>query len=172
VIGSCTYISFVFPFLLLNSLAKNTKCHHPLYVAVAEINYNSKDKFVTLACKTFSDDLGLALQKKYHKIENFDTPENIKKLSSEMEDYIKDHLQVTINGKGANLVFTNFEKEDNTVSIYFRINNINDIQRFEVTDTIFYELYDKQIQIVYITVNGNRKSNRITNPESKVAFDF
>lgn len=153
-------------------MAKDKEYNHPLYIAVAEIDYNSKDKFATLLCKTFSDDLELALQKQYHKIENFDTPENIKILSSEMEDYVKNHLQLTINGKGVNFVFTNFKKEDNAVSIYFRINNIHDIKRFEVTDTIFYELYDKQIQIVYITVNGNRKSNRITNPESKVAFNF
>ncbi len=56
--------------------------------------------------------------------------------------------------------------------MYFKINNINSIQRFELTDTIFYELYDKQIQIIYVTVNGNRKSNRLINPESKVAFNF
>ena len=31
-------------------------------------------------------------------------------------------------------------------------------KRFEVTDTIFYELYNKQIQIVYITVNGTEKA--------------
>ena len=170
--GFFQYITYLFSFVLLNFTAKNKEGYHPLYVAVAEINYDSKDKFATLLCKTFSDDLGLALQKQYHRTVNFDTPENLKKLSPEIEDYIKNHLQLTINGKGVNFVITNFEKEDNTVSIYFRVNNINDIKRLEVTNTIFYELYDKQIQIIYITVNGNRKSNRITNPESKVAFDF
>ena len=169
--GFFQYITF-FSFFLLSSIVKIKECNHPLYIAVAEIEYNSKDKFATLLCKTFSDDLELALQKQYHKAENFDTPENVKKLYAEMEDYIKNHLQLTINGKGTDFVFTNFKKEDKAVSMYFRINNISDIKRFEVTDTIFYELYDKQIQIVYITVNGNRKSNRITNPESKVAFDF
>lgn len=170
--GFFQYITLLCAFILLSSIAKKKEYNHPIYIAVAEIDYNSSDKFATVICKTFSDDLAVALQKQYHKIENFDTPENIKKLSSEMADYIKNHLQLTIDGKAANLVFTNFKKEDNTVSAYFRINNINDIKRFEVTDTIFYELYDKQIQLVYITVNGNRKSNRITNPESKVAFNF
>lgn len=170
--GFFQYIAFVFSFVLLSATAKNKEYNHPLYVAVAEIDYNSSDKFATLMCKTFSDDLELALQKQYTKKESIDNPENIKKLSSEMEDYIKNHLQLRINGKATNFVFTNFKKEDNAVAIYFRINNINDIKRVELTDTIFYELYDKQNQIVYITVNGNRKSNRITNPESKVAFDF
>jgi hypothetical protein len=154
------------------SMTENAKYNHPLYIAVAQIDYNSNDKFATVLCKTFSDDLELALQKKYAKNESIDHPENVKKLTSEIGAYIKNHLQLKINGKTISLVFTTYKKEDNTVSTWFRINNINDVQRFEVNDTIFYELYDKQIQIVYITVNGNRKSNRITNPESKVAFDF
>ena len=153
-------------------MAGNTKFIHPIYIAVAQIEYLSSDKFVTVLCKMFSDDLALALQKQYQKTENIYAPENIKKLPSEIEDYVKKHLQLKINGKAANLVFTNYKKEENAVSIYFMISNINNVQRIEVTDTIFYELYDKQIQIVYITVNGNRKSNRITNLENKVAFDF
>ena len=143
-----------------------------MYIAVAEIEYNSSNNFATVVCKTFSDDLQLALEKQYAKKESIGNPENIKKLYSEIEDYVKSRLQLTVNGKAANFVFTNLKTEDNTVSVFFRINNISQVQRFEVTDTIFYELYDKQIQIVYITVNGNRKSSRITNPESKVAFDF
>jgi len=166
------YITLLLSFLLSNYIVKNKEYTHPLYVAVAEINYNSSDKFGTLLCKTFSDDLELALQKQYTKKESFDNPENIKKLSSEIDSYIKKHLQLKINGTATNFVFINYKKEDNTVSVYFRINNINDIRTFEVTNTIFYELYDKQIQMVYITINGNRKSNRIMNPQTKVTFDF
>jgi hypothetical protein len=174
--GFLRYATFLCSFALLNASARDKgnahRYAHPLYIAVAEINFNSADKFATVLCKVFSDDLELALKKQYSGKERFDAPENIKSLPSEIEAYIKNHLSLAINGRRANLVFINSKKEDNTVSVYFRINNINDVQKFEVTDTIFYELYDKQIEIVYMTVNGNRKSNRIMNPENKVAFDF
>jgi hypothetical protein len=170
--GFFHHITFTFAFILLTSFGKNKGYNHPLYVAVAEINYNNSDKFATMVCKTFSDDLELALQKQYHKKGNFDTPENIQKLSSEMEGYIKSHLQLRINNKPTNFVFTSTKKDGNTIWNYFRINNINEIEKIEVTDTIFYEVYDSQVQIVYVTVNGNRKSNRVVNPESKLAFDF
>ena len=165
------YITLIFYFVALGFAGKKDY-NHPIYIAVAEIDYNSSDRFATMVCRTYSDDLELALSKHYHKTENFDRPEKIKELSSEMEGYIKNHVQLKINGKAMNFVFTNFKTEDNTVLMYFRINNINDIKKLEVTDTIFYELYENQIQLVHITVNGNRKSNRITNPESKIAFDF
>ena len=42
---------------------------HPLYVSVAEINYNNSDGFASVLCKIFSDDLKLALQKQFHGVE-------------------------------------------------------------------------------------------------------
>ena len=153
-------------------MGENKEYPHPIYIAVAEIDYNNSDQFATVVCKTFSDDLYQALQKQYRTIPKTGDPEDVKESSSQIESYIKSHLQLKINGKVVNFVLTNFKKEDNTVLAYFRVNNISGIQTFEVTDTIFYELYDKQIQLVYITVNGNRKSNRLINPESKVAFNF
>jgi hypothetical protein len=145
---------------------------HPLYVSVAEINYNNSDGFASVLCKIFSDDLKLALQKQFHDVENLDDTKNDKKFSSKMVDYIKNHLQLKVNGKVVSLVFADFKKDDNAYLVNFRINNINAVQRFEIEDNIFYELYDKQIQVVYVTVNGNRKSGRVINPESKLAFDF
>ncbi|MEO8765508.1 MAG: DUF6702 family protein [Ginsengibacter sp.] len=171
-IAGFTYFSLLFSFLLPGPSVKNKEHHHPLYIAVAQMDYNNSDAFATLQCKTFSDDLELALEKKYGTKVSVDTPGSKEKLASEIEDYINNHLQVIINGKQVKYVFINFTKEGNTVSMNFRINNIKEINRCEVDDTIFYELYDRQIQIIYITVNGNRKSNRVTNPESKVAFDF
>lgn len=166
------YITILLSLLLADYTVKNKEYTHPLYVAVAEIDYKSSDKYARLVCKIFSDDLQLALEKQSGKKESIDNAGSIKKLSSEIDAYIKNHLQLKINARAKDFVFTNCEKEDNAILVYYTINNMNEIQRFEVTDTIFYELYDNQIQMVYITVNGNRKSNRITNPQSKVAFDF
>jgi len=170
--GIFHHITFFFSFILFVSLGKSRKYDHPIYVSVIEITYSNSGKFASITCKTFSDDFKLALQNQYHKKENFDNPENIKNISSEMEGYIKKHLQLKINGKPIDFVFTNYKKDGNAVWSYFKTNPVNGISKFEVTDTIFYELYSSQIGIVYITVNGNRKSNRLTNPESKIAFDF
>ena len=170
--GFFHHITFLFSFIFFISLGENRKYNHPFHVSVVEITYANSGRFASIVCKTFSDDFKLALQKQFHETGNFDNPENVKNLSSEIDGYIKKHLQLKINGKLTDFVFTNYKKDGNAVWSYFTTKSISDINKFEVTDTIFYELYDNQIQFVYITVNGNRKSNRLTNPESKVAFDF
>ncbi|MGH2565800.1 MAG: DUF6702 family protein, partial [Ginsengibacter sp.] len=149
--GFFHHITFLFSFIMFFFQGENRKYNHPIYVSVVEITYNNGDKFASVICKTFSDDFKLALQNQSHKTENFDSPENIKNLSSEMEGYIKKHLQLKINGKLVDFVFTNYKKDGNTIWSYFTTNAVSDINKFEVTDTIFYELYDNQIQLVYIT---------------------
>ncbi len=191
--GFCHYILFAFSLIVVNSgtesnrlkpgsdehrLPDNVRHHkiegayHPLYVAVAEIEYKNSDKFATLACKIFSDDLELALQKQYGKKESFNNPADVKSLSGEIDGYIKNHLQLKINGKQSNYSFINFKTQDNAVLIYFRINDISEISTFAITDTILYEVYSKQVHLVYVTVNGNRKSGKIANPVSQATFEF
>jgi hypothetical protein len=115
----------------------------------------------------------LALQKKFTKKETITNPDDAKSLSLEMEDYVKSHLQVKINGRQVDFSLVNYKiDQNNAVAIYFRINRIDSINTIEITDTVFYELYDSQIQIIYVTVDGNLKSNKLRNPASKVAFDF
>jgi hypothetical protein len=169
------FISLLFPFFILGSEIKNHKEEiHPTYVAVVQIDFNTADKFATLLCKTFTDDLDLALQKQFDKKESIHNPGDGKKLSTEIEQYTKGHLQININGTQANYSLINYkeDKENNSVGLYFRINNISDITKINIIDTIFYELYDNQIQILYVTVNGNRKSDKIRNPASHATFDF
>jgi len=169
------FIALISPFFIIGSVTNDKKEEiHPTYVTVAQIDFNSKDKFATLLCKAFTDDLDLALQKQFNKKESIHNHSDVKELSAEIEQYIKGHLQININGKQANFSFTNYkeDEENNSVGLYFRINNIDDISTIKITDTIFYELYDNQIQILYVTVNGNRKSSKIRNPASEVSFDF
>ena len=167
------FVAFLSSVILLSPISENKKHNHPTYVAVVQIDYTSQDKFVTLLCKTFIDDLELALQKKFTNKESIANPSDAKAIFSEMDDYVKSHLQIKINGGQVGFSITNYKiDENNSVAIYFRINKIESINKIEITDTVFYELYDSQIQIIYVTVDGNRKSNKLRNPASKVAFDF
>ena len=73
------FIAFLSSVILLNSVSENKKYNnHPTYVAVVQIDYTSQDKFVTLLCKTFTDDLELALQKKFTNKESIANPSDAK----------------------------------------------------------------------------------------------
>jgi len=146
---------------------------HPTYVAVVQVDYNHTDKSASLLCKAFPDDLQKALQKQFTNQRNIADSGNTAILSSEIDAYVKSHLQIKINGHAVPYSFLRYDIEPgNAVALSFRINNIDGISSIEITDSIFYELFASQIQIIYITVDGNRKSAKLRNPDSKASFDF
>jgi len=150
---------------------KSVNTFHPTYVSVAEINYDHQNNYATLVCKTFTDDLANALQKRFSTKYNLNTGID-GKVSSQIDAYIKEHLQIKINGNIVPFTFQNYKQVDNTIVSGFIIKNVKGISQFEITDTIFYELFDTEIQIIYVTVNGNKKFSSIRNPESSLSFAF
>lgn len=164
-------VSFL-SFLCLNfSNEKTVNTFHPTYVSVAEINYDHQNNYATLVCKTFTDDLANALQKRFGIKYNLNTGAD-GKVSSQIDTYIKERLQIKINGSIAPYIFQDYKQVDNTIVSNFIIQNVNGISQFEITDTVFYELFDTEIQIIYVTVNGNKKFRSIRNPESSLSFAF
>ena len=94
-------------------------------------------------------------------------------VNTQMDEYIKGRLQIKINNRPMNFSFINYKESDNnSADMFFKINDVNDLQKIEISDKVFYELYDDQLQLIYITVNGNRKNNKLRNPDSKLVFDF
>ena len=70
------------------------------------------DKFATLVCKTFTDDIQSGLEKQYGKKLIIDESSvDLKEISSDLEGYIKNRLQVKINTKKADLTYTSFKKQ-------------------------------------------------------------
>ena len=54
----------------------------------------------------------------------------------------------------------------------YQINNITAVKKIDVVDNILYDYRKEQIEIIHVTVDGNRKSNRLNNPADKCSFEF
>src|SRR5215216_2612916 len=84
---------------------KQEKALHPLHLATVEIDHNATDKTLEITCKTFWDDFESILTKvnksKVDLVGGKDTVGNNKKIF----EYIKSHLQITIDGKPVQMSF-------------------------------------------------------------------
>jgi hypothetical protein len=145
---------------------------HPLFVSVTEINHNAKDKTLEISCKAFTDDLEKAIEKTGKvKLDLF----NIKdKAAAEkaITEYITKHLLLKADGKALQLQFVGFEREGDATWSYFQVNNIPTLKKIEISDNVLFEASDEQINLVHVTVNGNRKSTKLDYPDAHVVFDF
>lgn len=145
---------------------------HPLHLATVEIDHNAADKTLEITCKTFWDDFESILSKvnksKVDLVSGKDTAGNNKKIL----EYIRSHLQITIDGKPVQMNIVGYEKEDVVVYSYLQVDNINSVKKVSIVNTLMHDLFDDQVSIMHVIVNGNRKSTKLDYPASAAIMEF
>jgi hypothetical protein len=146
---------------------------HPLYISVTEMNYNAGEKNLEISCKIFTDDFEKTLAQRYNTKVDLTAPANKGEADKIVAAYIKNHLQVKLDNKAVTLEFVGFEKENDAVWSYFEVQHIAPApKKVEVVNTILYETYDKQMNLMHVNVGGTRKSTRLNYPDKEASFQF
>lgn len=146
---------------------------HPLYVSVTEINHNATDKTLEISCKIFADDFEKALTAASNKNIDLFNPKDKNEVDGRITDYIKKHLVIKLDGKAVNFSLVGFEKEEDAIWSYFQVPGISTPpKKLEIMDNILYEMYDKEINLVHVSVGGNRKSTKLDAPQANAVIEF
>ena len=152
---------------------KTADARHPLYISVTEMNYNAADKNLEISCKIFADDLEKTLANNYKAKVDLTTPADKNEANRLVKEYVKGHLLLKVDNKPMLLEFVGFEKENDAVWSYFEVKNITAApKKIDVVNSILYEAYDKEINLMHVTVGGDRKSTRLNYPDKEASFQF
>ncbi|MBS1665880.1 MAG: hypothetical protein JST58_00735 [Bacteroidetes bacterium] len=158
-----------------NGLEMNVRHNsvHPLYVTVSEFNYNSKDRIIEISCKIFTNDFEAVLEKTFHTKVDLSLPSDKKTADKLVNAYVQKHLQLKVDGKPVQIEFVGSEKETDATWSYFQVSHIMGApQKLEITNSLLYDSFDGQINIMHVSVSGNRKSQKLDKPDSYVVFQF
>ncbi len=145
---------------------------HPIYVSVTEIEHNAKEKTLEISCKIFTDDLEKTLRQTYSGTVDLLQPKDKVAMDKLISAYVKKHLSLIVDGKPVSLEYLGYEQQEEGIESYYQVNNITAVKKIDVTDNILYEYKKEQISLLHVTVNGNRKSFKLNNPEEKTSFLF
>ena len=146
---------------------------HPLYISVTEMEYNATEKALEISCKVFTEDLEKGLAKANEAKVDMYNPKDKALLEKQIADYIRKHLLIKCDGKPLTLEFVGYELEEQSTWSYYQVSKLTTApKKVEVHSSIFYELYDKQINIVHMSSGGTRKSTKLDYPETELVFEF
>lgn len=167
-------VHFLFKWFMLGGFLLNQPVtgNHPIYVSVTEIEHNAKDKTLEISCKIFTDDFEKALRQAYRTPVDLLQPKDKMAMNKLVQDYVQKHLQIKVDEKMVALQFLGYEQEEEGIISFYQVNNIAAVKKLEITDNILFEYKKEQISIIHTTVNGNRKSTKLVNPEDKYSFGF
>ena len=145
---------------------------HPYFVSVTEIEHNATDKSIEISCKIFTDDFEKTLRSTYQTKIDLLHPTNTAAMQIIVHDYIKNHLQIMIDGKQLPLEFLGYEQQQEGIISFFQIQKIETVHSITVVNTILYGYSPMQINIIHAIVGGQRQSTKLTYPEKNTAFYF
>lgn len=155
-----------------NSFGNISFKNHPFYVSVTQIEENAKEKILEVSCKIFTDDFEKTLRMHYKDNVDLLNPADQSSMNKKVNDYISQHLKISIDGKAYPLIFLGYEQNEEAVECYFQVNNVSVNKSVSVFNNILFEYKPEQTNIVHVTVRGKRKSRQLINPDARTGFDF
>ncbi len=145
---------------------------HPFYVSVIDINHNTKEESVEMSIRIFTQDLEETLQKYSTAKIDMVHPTNKAVLDKQINDYIKQKLQLKINGQTATMQYVGYEIQLESVWIYFEVPKIKQLKKVDINCTILYDFQNIQSNIFHVKANGTEKSYKLDYPKNTTLFEF
>jgi len=145
---------------------------HPYYVSVTEIKHNAKAQSIEVSCRMYSDDAETALKKISAERLDILNPKSKAQVDLLISKYVPQHLKIAVNGKAIVLQYVGYEFESEAIWCYFEAKNVRSVKRMDVSNNLLYAEHAEQINMMHVTVNGERKSTKLDNPQSSAAFSF
>lgn len=164
--------SILFKWLLFPLLLSGVKSH-PIYVSVVEMEHNAKEQSIELTCRIFTDDFEKTLREDNGGVKiDLLAASEYDRMCPLVSRYVKTHLKIRINGKPAELQFKGFEQVEEAIYSYYEIRQVPAVKELSIENDILYSYKKEQMGIFHVTVNGERKSTRLVNPEKKAELKF
>ena len=75
-----------------------------------------------------------------------------------VKKYVGNNFVVEINGSIKSITFTGSQISDEAVWLYFEVNNVESISTMKIKNTILFDAYPKQFNVVNIVYKGQQKT--------------
>jgi hypothetical protein len=144
---------------------------HPFYVSVTEVEYDRKAGTMGVSCKFFTDDLEEALKGSGTgkvDLSKGDRLQNQKRI----EAYLQAHFRISCGNEPVPLRFLGTEFGPDATWCYLEASGLPKTSSVKIMSDCFYEVRKEQVHIFHLTVDGDRKSRRILNPDKEVSLSF
>ncbi len=146
---------------------------HNFHVSITNGEVNSKTETLQVYMKVFMDDLEDGIKASTKKELKLARPDVHPKADTLIANYILGHFSVKTNGQKLNFRYVGKEIEQDIVFIYLEVPVKPTVKELSVTNTLFFDRFDDQSNIVNIEVRGEVESAFLekNNPTSTLHFN-
>ncbi len=163
---SLAIIIFALPLMSLVNL-------HKFYVSVTQIEYVEKQQSIQIISRIFIDDLERDLRKNYDKGITLAIPNESKKVDTYLAEYLKQNIVVKINNQQQQLKFLGKVYDGDIAKCYLEIEAIEQISIFQISNSVLFNCFAEQKNIVKTKIYAKDKSSiqTLKNPITILNFN-
>lgn len=145
---------------------------HKYYLSLTEVTINSEKHTLDVSSKLFIDDL----ESELGKIENKKIDLSIALKSKEVEqllfNYLNKNFKINVGGKLQKLEYVGYEIENDAIWCYMEVAHFKEKGTISILNTLLYERFPEQSNLINITWDGVSKTAKLSNPEKLAEFIF
>lgn len=145
---------------------------HKHYISLTKIDFIKEKETVQVTMKFFIDDIEKALENRHGEKLELTTKDEHPSTDQFLERYIHQKFKVWINEEAKNFTFIGKEYEDDEVFMYLEFENIPNIERIEVENTMLFEAFEEQQNYLKLNVNDIRKTFILLKANPKDGLNF
>jgi hypothetical protein len=141
-------------------------------MSLTEVHVNTAKHTLDVSSKMFADDLEAELEKTTGKKLEIDKSVGDKAAEKLIADYLVKNFKINVGGKLQTLSFVGFEMENESVWCYLEVTNFKGKGTLSIYNSLLYESFPDQSNLMNVTWNDVSKSARLNNPEKMAEFTF
>ena len=165
-------LTFGLGFALILVLFNSFSVVHKYYVSITQIDYVEDQESLQITSRIFIDDLEDLFRERYDKTIVLDADKESEMVEFYIESYIKEKLNIKINGKTLTMKYLGKEYENDILFCYLEIETIKDINAVEITNKILFDKFDDQQNIIRLKTNNRNKSIVLTQDKQTGLLNF
>lgn len=144
-----------FVFALLLSL---TSFYHNFHASITNGELSPKSHNLEMSMKLFTNDLEDAINSQNQVKLHLGEKNEYAKADSLIAKYVMDNFALKMNGKKLSTVFVGKELDYDVTFVFIKVSKPGPIKDLEVTNTLFFDRFDDQSNVVNIKVDDDLES--------------
>ena len=145
---------------------------HKFYVSVTQFEYVEDKGSVQIISRIFIDDFENLLRERYDEGLTLAVEDESSMVEFYTEKYLKEKLEIQIDGQLQSMIYIGKEYEDDIMFAYLEIEGVEDINTIEISNTVLFEMFDDQQNIIRTDILGKKKSFILTKENAKGVLNF
>ncbi len=140
---------------------------HPFHASITELKYNSEHQLLEVTVRLFTDDLGMAIGE-----EILIGKEQNENQSQKIRDYVQKNLIIgdPSQEKALQLSEVGQETEYDISFVYFEIRDFTLSESYEISQTVLFDQFEDQANIVNLIVGKETYSDYFTSSSAEKTF--